>query len=63
MNFWRFDRILRVHDDGVRDDHHGHDRVPVDRDSKQDEAQDGREDQLKGRSEGLDDGVEVLEEE
>ena len=63
LNFRRFDRIFGVHHDGVRDDDDGHDRVPVDRDPKKDEAEDCREDELEGRREGFDDGVEVLKEE
>lgn len=44
------ERVLRVEHHGVGDDADCHDGVPVDGNTQQEEGQDGREDQLDGRS-------------
>ena len=56
-------RVLRVHDDRVADDGHGHRRVEVDGDAEEDEGEDRGEDELDGGGDGLQDGVECLQEE
>ena len=56
------ERVLGVHDHSTANDEHGEDGVPVDGDPEHGEAEESGEAQLDGGGEGLDDRVEVLEE-